>query len=178
MTGSTQAHSTISDSEFRRVNRLLVKYLRRRMNENDAEDLAASAWLDVARYYEGRCSLDTYAFTVARYKLADSCRRRARQPTQIEPLLESEDEEIGGAPAVEGPSLDSMLMLTVGHEALVRALEQIQDDRRRAVILWLAGHTSAEIAAELGVRYNTARSRLERGRAQLRAALERELGPR
>jgi DNA-directed RNA polymerase specialized sigma24 family protein len=41
--------------------------------------------------------------------------------------------------------------------------------------MWLDGHDSLQIAAELGVNYNTVRSRLARGKVLLLAAFDAAL---
>ncbi|WP_181197318.1 RNA polymerase sigma factor [Enhygromyxa salina] len=167
-----------SDSEFRRLNRALVGYFRRRNYRHESEDLAASTWVDIIRYYEGRCSLRSFAFLVARKKVAEDL-RRSRRPSRralIEPLRDAGDEKLGNTPTADGPSPDSILMLAAGSEALVRALESVWDSYREVVALWLEGFSAVEIAAELSVPYNTVRSRLHRGRTQALAALEQELG--
>ena len=167
-----------TDSEFRRVNRALVSYFRRRNYRHESEDLAASTWVDIVRYYEGRCSLRSFAFLVARKKVAEEL-RRSRRPSRrakIEPLRDNSGEQLGNIPAAEGPSPESILMLAAGSEALVRALESVWDPHREVVALWLEGFSGVEIAAKLDIPYNTVRSRLHRGRAQVLTALEQELG--
>jgi RNA polymerase sigma-70 factor (ECF subfamily) len=54
-----------------------------------------------------------------------------------------------------------------------RALDELAPDFRAAVVLCdIEGLSYEEIAATLGVKLGTVRSRIHRGRAQLRAALE------
>ncbi len=60
----------------------------------------------------------------------------------------------------------------VGHVALVRALQQIRPEQRRAVVLHhLCDRSVAEIAAETGVAVGTVKARLSRGRAALAVLL-------
>ena len=54
-----------------------------------------------------------------------------------------------------------------------RALDALPPDFRAAVVLCdIEGLSYEEIAATLGIKLGTVRSRIHRGRAQLRAALE------
>lgn len=58
------------------------------------------------------------------------------------------------------------------HPDLQRALDSLSPDYRVAVVLCdIEGHTYEEIADLLGVKIGTVRSRIHRGRAQLRAQL-------
>ena len=59
--------------------------------------------------------------------------------------------------------------------ALQSALDNLAPDFRVAVVLCdVVGMTYDEIAETLGVKMGTVRSRIHRGRSQLRAALEKE----
>jgi len=58
------------------------------------------------------------------------------------------------------------------------ALEKIAEPYREALRLSLEGRSNLQIAAELGIPYNTVRSRLSRGRARVIDALRDELEPR
>lgn len=140
---------SFSDSEFKRVNHALISYFRRRNYRHESEDLAAATWVDIIRGFEGRCSLRTFAFVVAKRKVADDRRRsyRRRRQARIEPLCDSCDEKIGNTPTVDGPSPESVLMLATGSEALARAVEQVWEPHRAVLLLWLEGYSPVEIAA-------------------------------
>jgi RNA polymerase sigma factor (sigma-70 family) len=181
----------VSTIEFARLNRELMNYFRRRVAYSSPRDLAADTWLSIVRWYRGRCSLRAFAFLVASKQIIHARRRRDRRRDRHEPLSTPGiglDERVGdwaytddwGDPltiADEGPGPYSMLRLLANHAAIERALEQVGDDGYREVVRrWLDGSDNVQIAAELGIPYNTVRSRLGRGRAQVLAALRAEFG--
>ena len=158
----------VSASEFETLNRQLMSYFRRRVPQRSAQDLAADTWLSITRWYQGKCSLRTYAFIVASKQVIHARHGRELLTTP----LTSTDE-----PAAEGPGPYSVLRLLVNHAAIERALEQLDDDIYRDVVRrWLDGCDNVQIAAELGIPYNTVRSRLGRGRAQVLSAVRAEFG--
>ena len=169
----------VSKSEFSRVNRSLTRYFRKRVPWKEPQDLAATTWLRITQSYAGKCPLHPFAYIVARKQVFEIKHNRKRTlPT--EPLcLDEGDEDFDPKivpVATGGPSLDSLLMLAAGHDALRRALDQVANEYRDVVRLWLEGCDTLEIAETLAINYNTVRSRLHRGKRQTFAALELELG--
>ena len=168
---------SISKSEFSRVNRSLTRYFRKRVPWKESQDLVATTWLRITKSYAGKCPLQPFAYIVARRQVFELKHKR---PLAMEPLcLDERDEDFDPKVipvATGGPSLDSLLMLAAGHDALRRALDQIADEYRGVVELWLEGANTLEIAETLGINYNTVRSRLHRGKRRTFAALELELG--
>ncbi len=72
-----------------------------------------------------------------------------------------------------GPETRHDLDLMIKHEDVERALAALPPEFRAAVVLCdVEGLTYDEIADVLGVKLGTVRSRIHRGRAQLRAALK------
>ena len=167
----------IGKSEFSRVNRSLTRYFRKRVPWKKPQDLAATTWLRITQSYAGRCPFQPFVYIVARNQLFELRHKRTLH-TERSCLDESEDDfdprDI--SVAVWGPSHDSLLMLATGHDALHRALDQIADEYRDVVKLWLEGCNTLEIAETLGINYNTVRSRLHRGKRQTFVALELEFG--
>jgi RNA polymerase sigma factor (sigma-70 family) len=158
----------VSGVEFRKIDRELKGYFRRRVPMKCASELAADTWVSITRWYRGRCALRGFAFLVARKKVADAYREREIRAT---PLADADE------PATEDPGPHSVLELLANHAAIERVLKQVDEAVFHDVIgLWLAGRDPVEIAADLGVPYNTVRSRLQRGRAQMLTALRAEFG--
>jgi RNA polymerase sigma-70 factor (ECF subfamily) len=94
-------------------------------------------------------------------------RRRAR--LRMEGLPEDSDRLPGGGPEPEQVFSDTHL-----DPALQAALDELAPEFRAAVVLCdVEGLSYEEIGATLGVKLGTVRSRIHRGRAALRAALER-----
>jgi RNA polymerase sigma factor (sigma-70 family) len=169
----------VSKSEFMEINRDLVSFFRRFAPPSaEPTDLAANTWLAAVRYFEGRCPLREFVFRVAKRQAGEMWRRDRRRPPAA-PLAKDEDGEIdpGYLGIAKGPGPETCLTLAAGREAVARALEAVGDAYREAVRLWLDGRDNFQIAAALDIPYNTARSRLSRGRAQILAALQAELEP-
>jgi DNA-directed RNA polymerase specialized sigma24 family protein len=131
----------VSKSEFMRVNRELKRYFRRTMPHASAEDLAADAWVRIIRSYEGRCSLPTFAFRVARWTGLDARRKHEREIVTT-PLDNVK-------PVANGPGPHSVLMVVTDHAMIERAVEQVDEIFRDVLRLWLAGRDNVQIAAEL-----------------------------
>jgi DNA-directed RNA polymerase specialized sigma24 family protein len=74
-----------------------------------------------------------------------------------------------------GMGLDSLLSMSARREVLQAALAELPEMFREVVRMWLDGHDNLQIAATLGVNYNTVRSRLVRGKALLLAAFDAAL---
>jgi len=148
--------------------------LRMAGNPFDAADLTQDAFLRIHRHlgkFRGRSSLKTWIFRVA----LNHCRSRLgrrRLPTQsLEPL----PGEL--APQIPDPRRGPEERALARDEGrrVAAALGRIPVQFREAVVLRdLEDLTYEEIAAVLGVRIGTVRSRIARGRQRLREVLEEE----
>jgi RNA polymerase sigma-70 factor (ECF subfamily) len=127
------------------------------------------AWRGLARF-EGRSQFSTWLYRIAFNEAQRSLSRRPHARAEPEPDREdpvvslSEPPELGP----EAQTLDREFERT-----LERALDQLPADRRAAVILrdvvGLSTHDAAEVT---GIREAAFKSRLHRGRMELRALLE------
>ncbi len=156
------------DATLKDIERGLYVFFRAKLPRHvDPRDLVADVLLALADY-RGEASVKTFAFGVARNRLAEHRRRRFRRP--LEPLpstsrLPATDPN----PAVEFERRE----LAAAMQAELDRLPTIQGD---AVMLRLEGLGPSEIAARLGVYPHTLRSRLARGFARLRDRLLATLG--
>lgn len=160
----------LSKDDYLVINQDLASFFRRFASPSASPtDLVADTWLVAVRTFEGKCSLREFLFLVAKRQAADTWRRRRRRPP-----VTSLDAEAGNTRhlAAEGPGPETCLTLAAGKQAMAGGLEMVGEAYRDVVRLWLAGCDNFQIAAELGISYNTARSRLSRGQAQLTAALK------
>ena len=130
-------------------------------------------WLSAGRYYAGRASLRHYLFRVAPCILGDHIRKRRRQLPQVS---FEQDANAGDLPD-DRSGLETLLSRLAGLEIVHAVIPQIAEAHREAVRLSLEGLDTAQIAEAIGVCPNTARSRLSRGRRQLRALVEAALVP-
>ncbi|MCW2665170.1 MAG: polymerase, sigma-24 subunit, subfamily [Frankiales bacterium] len=136
-------------------------------NRHDAEDLTQEVFVRVFRslssYTPG--TFEGWLHRITTNLFLDTVRRKARirfeaLPDDAERLA---SKERGPAQVYDDTHLDGDIQ---------RALDALPPDFRAAVVLCdLEGLSYEEIAATLGIKIGTVRSRIHRGRSQLRAAL-------
>jgi RNA polymerase sigma factor (sigma-70 family) len=137
-------------------------------NRHDAEDLTQEVFVRVFRslskYTPG--TFEGWLHRITTNLFLDMARRRQR--IRMEGLADDAAQRLHGADptpaqAFEDRHLDSDIQ---------KALEALAPEYRAAVVLCdIEGLSYEEIAATLGVKLGTVRSRIHRGRAQLRAGL-------
>lgn len=137
-------------------------------NHDDAQDLVQEVLLKVQRglatYQPG--SMQGWLSRITTNAWLDMARRRTRRPTT--PLHDDPDVMLPPSASAEDALAAAQLP-----EHLEQALAALPDDFRAAIVLCdVAGWPYDEIAAELGVPVGTVRSRIHRGRAQLRTAVD------
>jgi len=135
---------------------------------DDAADLAQDVFVRVYRnldrYEPG--TFDGWLYRITKNLFLDSLRRRKR--FRMEPLPEEE----WRTPASTEPGPADVLERRTLEARLERGLAALPEDFRLAVVLCdVQGLTYDEIAATTGWPLGTVRSRIHRGRKQLREAL-------
>jgi len=137
-------------------------------NWQDADDIAQEALLKAFRAFptfDGRASLSTWLYTVARSASIDWHRSRMGQASQREKPLPSTH------PAAE-PRQDEACSLQQDRERLWRAIQCLDERNRVPLVLFeVEGLSYDEIAAIEEVPVGTIRSRLSRARLELRERL-------
>ena len=142
-------------------------------DHHDAEDLTHDVFVRVFR------SLDSYSpgtfegwlHRITTNLFLDMVRRRQR--IRFDALPEDTERLPGSAPSPEQVYADTHL-----DPQIQAALDALSPEFRVAVVLCdIEGLTYEEIAATLGIKLGTVRSRIHRGRVQLREALA-PLAPR
>jgi len=132
-----------------------------------SQDVFVRVYRNLHRYQPG--TFDGWLYRITRNLFLDSVRRRKRFRT--EPLPEQEwrvpaSEEPGPADVVERRTLEARLE---------QGLERLPREFRLAVVMCdVQGMTYDEIAAATGWPIGTVRSRIHRGRKQLREHLTQE----
>ncbi|GAA4903765.1 RNA polymerase sigma factor [Streptomyces coeruleoprunus] len=171
--GAAVARAQLGDEDgfaraYRMVQPGLLGYLRGLVGE-DAEDVAADAWLEIARDL-GRFRGDGQGFrgwaaTIARHRALDHLRRQRRRPrtAAIEPhVLELPDGQDTAATALESLSTQQAL-------ALIRGLPR---DQAEAVLLRVVvGLDGPATARVLGKRAGAVRTAAYRGLRRLAGRL-------
>jgi RNA polymerase sigma factor (sigma-70 family) len=138
-------------------------------NQHDAEDLTQEVFVRVFRslssYTPG--TFEGWLHRITTNLFLDLVRRRQR--IRFEALAEDAHERLPG----REPSPQQMLDDRSLDGDVQAALDALPPDFRAAVVLCdIEGLSYEEIAATLGIKLGTVRSRIHRGRAALRAALE------
>jgi RNA polymerase sigma-70 factor (ECF subfamily) len=159
---------------YRTVQPRLLRYLRSLVGD-DAEDVAADAWLEIARGLASfRGELDGFrgwAATIARHRALDHLRRQRRRPAANVPLdalydLAAHDDTAGVA--LDALSTDSALAL----------IARLPPDQAEAVLLRVVVGLDAEAAGQvLGKRAGAVRTAAHRGLRRLADLLERTEEP-
>ena len=137
-------------------------------NPHDAEDLTQEVFVRVFRslssYTPG--TFEGWLHRITTNLFLDMARRRAR--IRFEGLADDAAERMSGREPTPERAYDDRHF---DHD-VQRALDELAPEFRAAVVLCdIEGLSYEEIAATLGVKLGTVRSRIHRGRAQLRAAL-------
>jgi RNA polymerase sigma-70 factor (ECF subfamily) len=153
--GDLDAFAELVRTYERRVASVLYRLLDDRRDVEEAtQDVFVQAWRNLPRF-RGRAQLFTWLYRIA---VNEALMRRRRKRPKVEEL----DERLAATPEPE-PGL---------RELLVRELAALPFEYRAAVVLRdVEGLTNAEVAQALGISVAAAKSRIHRGRLQIRDAL-------
>jgi RNA polymerase sigma-70 factor (ECF subfamily) len=138
-------------------------------DKHDAEDLTQDVFIRVFRslssYTPG--TFEGWLHRITTNLFLDRARRRQR--IRFDALADDAAERLQGREPSPAQVYDDRLL----DADIQRALDSLAPEYRAAVVLCdIEGLSYEEIAATLGVKLGTVRSRIHRGRAQLRDALE------
>jgi RNA polymerase sigma-70 factor (ECF subfamily) len=135
------------------------------------DDAAQDVFIVVHRRlaeFEGRSSLKSWLFGIAR-RVAHDHRRRVSRKERTEELPEMLPDPHAGTPAADAERAQAMRVL---HEILAT----LDDDKREVFVLAeLEQMTVPEISEAIGANVNTVYSRLRAARAGFEAAVQRRL---
>jgi RNA polymerase sigma factor (sigma-70 family) len=143
-------------------------------NQHDAEDLTQEVFVRVFRslssYTPG--TFEGWLHRITTNLFLDTARRKQR--IRFEGLGDDVAQRLAGSELTPAQAFDERHL----DSDVQAALKALPPDYRAAVVLCdIEGFSYEEIAATLGVKLGTVRSRIHRGRAQLRAALEHRRRP-
>jgi RNA polymerase sigma factor (sigma-70 family) len=137
-------------------------------NPHDAEDLTQEVFVRVFRslssYTPG--TFEGWLHRITTNLFLDMARRKQR--IRFEGLGDDVEQRLAGSELTPAQAFDERHL----DSDVQAALKALPPDYRAAVVLCdIEGFSYEEIAATLGVKLGTVRSRIHRGRAQLRSAL-------
>jgi RNA polymerase sigma-70 factor, ECF subfamily len=152
------------ESLFHRLQPTLLRYLRAQ-EPGEAEDLASEAWLDIAhgigRFEGDEPAFRRWAFTIARRRLIDFRRSRARRRTDPAPI-----EVLARQPGQAEPGMDA---------AALSHLAALPPEQAEILLLRVvAGFDSNEVALITGKKPGTVRVIQKRALERLAQLIEAE----
>jgi RNA polymerase sigma-70 factor (ECF subfamily) len=157
----------------------IVGYLRRIVGEAEAEDVAQEAFVKVSKALDGfrkDSRLSTWIYRIATNAAMDHLRSRSslkKAPEESfgEEERESEDKNIWTGETK--PSIEKSLIRGQMNDCIRGIVEKLPANYRVVITLSeLEGLTNSEIAEILQISLDTAKIRLHRARAKLKAELE------
>jgi RNA polymerase sigma-70 factor (ECF subfamily) len=165
-------------------NELVVAYqdqvyglcLRMLGSRQPAEDVTQEAFISAFRNVSRMRgpSVKSWLLRIASNACIDELRRRQRQrQVSIDRPRDSEGDEPALDPPDRGPGPETLAVREELRAALELELLELPPDQRLAVILCdLEGLAYDEVAATMGTSVGTVKSRISRGRARLREAIQ------
>ena len=143
-------------------------------NADDASDAAQEALVrafKAIRKFRFQCAFSTWLYRIAVNTCLDEMKRRKRRPSLLTDL-ESDPRE--GGPESRAPNADpeSLALERMRRGTILAAVAALPPVHRVVIVLYdLQGHSYEEIGAMLDLPLGTVKSRLNRARLALRAAL-------
>ena len=154
--------------------RMYAVALRMCGNPEDAQDCLQEAMLRIFRSisgFKGQSAFATWVYRITMNTCLDELRRsRRRSASSLDARLEA-----GWSPTDDMDTPEHHAMRSEQRRALERAIAQLPEDMRAAVVLRdIQSCAYDEIADILGTNVGTIKSRISRGRARLREILSQE----
>jgi len=147
-------------------------------NHADAEDASQEAFLKAFRAigtYRDQASFSTWLYRITSNACIDLARQRARRPwISMDAEIEEEDGGIAFQIADDAPLQDESVAAKWSADKVREAIGTLSEGFRTVLLLRdIEGLSYQEVAAVLGIREGTVKSRLARARAALVQVLRR-----
>ena len=146
----------------RKVFGLAYSFLRDR---EAAEDVTQETFIKLWRAlpgFDGRASLSTWIYTIARNTSLSALRARRPQSSLSDPEVMEAVEAIDAAPSAE---------VMVDRAAVLRLVDRLPSKQRQVIMLfYMEAQSHEEVAVMLGMPVGTVKTLLHRARASLSAA--------
>ena len=178
--GDSDAYSALVEEFERFVYNTALRVLSASgMPPDSAEDIAQDAFIKAWRNlpsFRGDCSFSTWLFRITVNCARDAVRSAVRHATVS--LTRNDDEDEDGAewdvPVTSGDDIPEDAMLRREQILAVRrAIEALPEEQRQVIVMRDIHELSYQtIADTLGIGIGTVKSRINRGRAGLKALLE------
>ena len=146
-------------------------------NPEDASDLAQEAFIRIyrsLRNFQGKSSFSTWLFTVTTNVCRDELRKRQRR-LKVQSLsepIEFEDGNVEREIADESMAPEVISLHRELTDEIQAVIEALPDEQKEAIVLReLQGFSYEEIAEITGVSLGTVKSRISRGRQNMKKEL-------
>jgi len=138
-----------------------------------ADDVQQQVFIEVYRdlpKFNGRSTLRTWLFAIARHRVLDAAKSRHRVQAHIEPEDATSVPDLRPSP---GEQLDDQRLV----EALVECLDKLPEDVRNVLLLrFQQGFTFDELSEIFGEKPGTLQAKVTRALPVLRACIENRTG--
>jgi RNA polymerase sigma-70 factor, ECF subfamily len=170
--GDVDAFATIVQRHERRLRLVLLRILSDTRDVDEAvQDAFVQAWRNLDRY-RGEAALFTWLYRIGVNAAVARTRRKERVTVPLDSL-----EWQGAAHVARGVLPETAAEGQDLRSRIVTALAELPFEHREAVVLRdVAGLSNDEVADALGISLPAAKTRIHRGRLQLRELLERPEG--
>ena len=161
--GDQAAFRLLYDRWSGRLYGIALRITRQAVLAADAtQEAFVQVWQQAHRFDAQRGRPEAWMIGIVRYRALDVVRRQARESPGYEPESLVED----------APDALTMLVNTAEGAALHRCLEQLEEDRRRLVLMaFVDGLSHSELAQRLKVPLGTVKSWIRRSLTSLRECL-------
>lgn len=174
--GDSAAFSALMEQHFAMIYNLA---LRMSGNPDDASDLTQEVMIKLFKNigaFEGKSKFSTWVYRVAANTCLDELRKIKRKKTvSLDAEYETEDGSIGYEAEDTAPTPDVSAERAELKTIVAKAVSRLGEEYRTAVILRdINGLSYTEIAEVIGCSVGTVKSRISRGRANLKDILEKD----
>lgn len=161
---------------FEPLRPMVFAIARRLAGDVDAEDVVMDTYLKAWRAlprFNGRASLKTWLYRIARNAAIDHLRIRQRHAGVVLPGDGEEPGDVGDLPDPAGRTAAEEVVTRETIDGVSAALDTLSPDMRATLLLRFAdGMSYADIAVATGVSIGTVMSRIFNGRRRLMKQLE------
>jgi RNA polymerase sigma-70 factor, ECF subfamily len=157
----------------------ILRYLKRLVGPNEAEDLAQTVMLRVSESlprFRGDAALSTWIYRIATNAALDRLRSASfRDAQRLQRIAgtnggaDNESEDGAILPEPQGPSAETTVIRDEMNACIREFIERLPENHKTVMILAeLEGFKNSEIADILGISLDTVKIRLHRARGKLR----------
>ncbi len=171
---SNQTFNEIFDEYYPRI----LRYLKRIVGSNDAEDLSQEVFDKINRglsSFQGRSSLSTWIYRIATNTAIDKSRSASyKYEMEHHPFEDRTSHESSGAQTVKAsPATDQIVIRKEMSDCINEFIDNLPPDYKTVIVLSdLEGFANKEITEILGISLDNVKIRLHRARAKLKKSLQ------